>query len=251
MSLEEFWNSFQSWAVQWGYLGVFIFSIIANATIILPVPYALAILTLGMAGLNPLWLGIISGVGAAIGELTAYALGYAWRSAMTEERKEKLEKARRLLGKSAVLVIFVFSATPLPVDVISIPVGMMGYPIWKVFPAFLAGKIILCIVIACFGWLFKEFLILISGVGGIFGIIGTLIAIAALVALVLLIDWDEALRIADEEGWRSIFTPEGVKRLLSTIKHRWKSPREAEVEEAAEEDEGSEEGGEEAVEGGG
>ncbi len=238
VDLEGFWRMLVSWAMQWGYPGAFILSVVANATIILPVPYALAILTLG-AILDPLWLGLVSGVGAAIGEMTAYALGYAWRGALTEEKKAKLEKAKRLIGDSAALTIFIFSATPLPVDVISIPVGMLGYPAWKTFLAFLAGKTVLCLTIAYFGGIFRIWLSLASEVGGVWGIIGTLTAIIALVALVLLIDWDEALRIVQEEGWKGLFTPEGARRLLGTIPHRWRKRAKKSG------------GGEEPVEGGG
>ena len=58
-----------------GYLGVFLASLIGSATIILPVPSFALVIAAG-SQLDPLWVGIISGAGAAIGELTGYGLGY-------------------------------------------------------------------------------------------------------------------------------------------------------------------------------
>lgn len=219
MTLNEFWELLVSWAMKWGYLGAFVVSVIANATIILPVPYALAIFTLGTV-LNPLILGVVGGTGAAIGELTGYALGAVWRGVLDESKKKQFEAARKLLDKSAGLAIFVFSATPLPVDVISIPVGMIGYPLWKTFLAFLAGKIVLCLTLAYSGYFFMKFLVLVGEAGGIWGMVGTVVAIAVLIALVLLIDWTEALRITDEEGWLGLLKPRNIRRLIGTIKSR-------------------------------
>ena len=206
-------------------------SVVANATIILPVPYAVAVFILG-GFLDPVILGLVSGFGAAIGELTGYALGLAWRGVLAEEKKRKLEAARKLLDKSAFLTIFIFSATPLPVDVISIPVGMMKYPIWKAFLAFLAGKIVLCLAIAFSGKIFVEMLIAASEAGGIWGTVGTVVAIIVIIALILLIDWEVAFNIVESEGWMGLVRPRNVKKLLGTVKQRWRKPEPKEAEEA-------------------
>ena len=58
----------------YGYLGAFIISIFGNFTILLPVPYTLTIYAFG-ATLNPLLLGLVCGLGATIGEFSAYILG--------------------------------------------------------------------------------------------------------------------------------------------------------------------------------
>ena len=223
LTLNEFWMFLLNWAMKWGYLGAFVVSVVANATIILPVPYALAIFTLGTV-LNPLILGLVGGLGAAIGELTGYALGAAWRTVLDEEKKAKFEAAKKLLDKSAALAIFVFSATPLPVDVISIPVGMIGYPLWKTFLAFLTGKTVLCLTLAYSGQLFMRVLALASEESGIWGTVATVAAVVVLIALVLLIDWTEAVKIVDEEGWLSLIRPRNIRRLLGTIRSRGKKP---------------------------
>ena len=51
----------------YGYPGIFLLSIIANATVLIPAPGILFVFILG-AKLPPLWVGIAAGLGATIGE---------------------------------------------------------------------------------------------------------------------------------------------------------------------------------------
>lgn len=89
MVFENLASQFQSWAFafsgQWGYGGIFLVSFLGNASIIFPVPVFLVIFALGSI-LNPWILGAVMGVGAALGELTRYALGWEGRSWSTSAR---------------------------------------------------------------------------------------------------------------------------------------------------------------------
>src|SRR3990172_6607872 len=59
---------------NYGYLGLFLLSILGNATIILPVPIILTAF-IGGAVFNPLIVGVVVSLGATIGELTGYLAG--------------------------------------------------------------------------------------------------------------------------------------------------------------------------------
>ena len=61
-----------------GYLGAFLISLVANATIILPMPGLLLLVALG-AAFNPVLVGLVGAVGGAIGELSGYIAGYSGR----------------------------------------------------------------------------------------------------------------------------------------------------------------------------
>ncbi len=58
---------------EYGYLGVFIISVLGNATLIFPAP-SFTVVAFG-AVLNPYFVGILAGCGAAVGEMTGYTLG--------------------------------------------------------------------------------------------------------------------------------------------------------------------------------
>ena len=94
---------------------------------------------------------LIGGLGSALGELTGYAVGYGTRK-VSEERDSGLLNNVDGFGKIILenkkftpLYIFVFALTPLPDDILFLPLGMMKYSFWK------------CIIP---GWLGKNFTIL-------------------------------------------------------------------------------------------
>lgn len=61
-----------------GYLGAFLISMLANATIVIPMPGWAVIITLATI-FNPWLIGFLAGLGAAIGQTTGYLLGYSGR----------------------------------------------------------------------------------------------------------------------------------------------------------------------------
>ena len=153
-----------------GYLGVFLASLIGSATIILPVPSFALVIAAG-SQLDPLWVGIISGAGAAMGELTGYGLGYGIYHARNKFNQRKTKKEKKELGgwkktfnhwfhnrRLGFALIVIFSFTPLPDDILGLFCGATKYDVKKFFLATLIGKIMLGLVLAYAGLLGLEFL---------------------------------------------------------------------------------------------
>jgi membrane protein YqaA with SNARE-associated domain len=113
----------------YGYIGAFIISALSASTIIVPVPGLLIIFTLG-AVLNPLLLGVISGIGGTLGELTGYLLGYSGRAAIQNMKLyHRMEYWMRRWGGITLLVL---AAVPNPVfDVAGAVAGALRFPVWK------------------------------------------------------------------------------------------------------------------------
>jgi len=133
---------------NWGYLGAFIISIAANATVVLPMPGLLVLIPMG-AAFNPFYIGLAAGAGGAIGEMTAYTAGFSGRN-IFQGNKWYL-RARAWLKKWGTPVVFIFAATPLPLDIMGMAAGNLRYPAWKYFIACVPGKIIKYIVMAYAG----------------------------------------------------------------------------------------------------
>ena len=125
---------------EYGYLGAFLISLIANGTIILPMPGLLLLFALG-ASFNPLLIGLASGLGGAFGEMTGYLAGVSGRGVLQDNRA--YINAAGWLKKWGMAVIFLFTVTPLPVDVVGIAAGALRYPVWKFLLACFLGKAIL------------------------------------------------------------------------------------------------------------
>jgi membrane protein YqaA with SNARE-associated domain len=131
-----------------GYLGAFIISIVGNATVVLPMPAVLLIIPIA-AALNPLLVGLVAGVGGAMGEMTAYFAGYSGRG-IWKDNKAYL-RAVAWLKKWGIWIVFLFAVTPLPADVMGIAAGNLRFPAWKYFVAVLPGKIIKYMVLVYTG----------------------------------------------------------------------------------------------------
>ena len=142
----------QSFAETWGYLGIFIINIIGSATIFLPVP-AFAVVFLFGAILNPWLVGLVAGLGAAIGEITGYVLGIGGREVLKRKEDKWFKKASKWSEKRGLFpVIILFAATPIPYDIIGILCGVIKYDIKRFFVATLIGKIIVNIALAWAGF---------------------------------------------------------------------------------------------------
>ncbi len=122
-----------------GYLGAFLVSLVANGTVILPVPGILVLFALG-ATFNPWLIGITAGAGGAIGELTGYAVGFSGRRILRNNRTYL--SAVGWVRRWGIWVVFLFTVTPLPLDVVGIAAGVLRFPIWKFLLVCWLGKAI-------------------------------------------------------------------------------------------------------------
>lgn len=129
-----------------GYPGVFLLSLVANASIILPLPGVLVTSTMG-AILNPFWVAVAAGTGSALGELTGYLAGYSGRSVVARsEWSDRVESWIKRYGDWAVLLLAII---PNPAfDMVGIFAGALKMPLWRFILWCWLGKIIKMMVFA-------------------------------------------------------------------------------------------------------
>lgn len=186
-SLQDWMKAF---ALQFGYLGVFLVSLIGAMSIVYPVPYTLVILLMGGI-LNPFFVAIAGGFGSAIGEFFGYALGYYGRALVSKERQRKMNYMVKVFDRYGPWAIFAFALTPLPDDLLLIPLGIMRYKFIKAFIPCVLGKLSMCFILAYGGQLFKGIIETIFGEGGWLGAILTSVLLVVIMVLMLRIDWEK------------------------------------------------------------
>jgi membrane protein DedA with SNARE-associated domain len=190
-----------SFAEQFGYLGVFVMSFVGSASVIFPIPYTIVIFFLGGV-LDPFFVAISGGLGAALGEFSGYALGYYGRSVVNKERQKKMGYMVKLFDKYGPAAIFIFALTPLPDDLLFIPLGVMRYPFVKAFVPSLLGKTLMTFILAYSG---QQSIDLILAVFGESGWLGTVITAALLIIIIVAmvkIDWEKLFEkhVANKES---------------------------------------------------
>ncbi len=132
-----------------GYPGIFLVSILANATIILPVPGILITSALG-AIFNPFWVAVAAGTGAALGELTGYLAGFSGQGII--ENRKWYVRFERWMKKYGDITIFVLAIIPNPLfDVAGMTAGALKMPVWRYLIWVTLGKIIKMMIFAYFG----------------------------------------------------------------------------------------------------
>ena len=132
-----------------GYLGIFLISVIGNATVLFPVPSLVAVFAGGTL-FHPLLVGLVSGVAEPIGELSGYLAGYGG-SAIIED-KATYAKLEAWMRRHGYLTIFVLSVIPNPVfDLAGIAAGALHFPVWKFLLACWLGKTIKAVAVAYAG----------------------------------------------------------------------------------------------------
>jgi membrane protein YqaA with SNARE-associated domain len=132
---------------RWGYLGIFFIAMAGSATIVLPTPSTVAIFgssafvepVLGLPA--PLLVGLVAGLGDAIGEFSGYGLGFAGTDLIKQQRV--YTTFERWMRRKGMLTIFLLSTFPNPFfDLAGTAAGAARMPATRFFLATLGGKIV-------------------------------------------------------------------------------------------------------------
>jgi membrane protein YqaA with SNARE-associated domain len=185
----------ENYLLQYSYVGVFAISLVGAMSIIVPIPYTFIILTLGMEGMNPLLLTVAGGLGSGVGEFSGYILGYYGRSVISEKQQRKMGYMIRIFDRYGPITIFLFALTPLPDDLLFIPLGMLRYKFIKAFIPSILGKTLMCAILAYGGQFFGNILNVVFGESTpemklLISII-TAIALVFILVAMLKIDWEK------------------------------------------------------------
>ena len=134
---------------SFGYFGIFIISIIANATVIIPAPGLLFVFSMG-AKFNPLLIGLAAGLGATIGELSGYLAGFSGQAII--ENQKGYQRVVRWMQKNGPLTISILAFIPNPLfDLAGMISGAFRMPVAKFMFFAMIGKILKMIIFAYAG----------------------------------------------------------------------------------------------------
>jgi len=135
---------------KYGYLGIFLISIIGNATIVLPVPTFVVAFAGGAAFESTIAVAIIAAAGATLGEMTGYLAGTSGKAIV--ENRDMYERFNAWMQRYGLVALFILAAIPNPFfDVAGIIAGMSKIPVPTYLLVTWAGKIVKFLIIAYLG----------------------------------------------------------------------------------------------------
>jgi membrane protein DedA with SNARE-associated domain len=152
---------------QYGYFGAFFISVLAGATVLVPIPGILVVFTLGSV-LNPALVGIVSGMGEAVGSIGIYLSGWSGQKAVQNLNHKWMNRFVGWIRRRGEIAVFLMSAilNPLFYPFTAIA-GMLRFGLVKFFFLCWGGKTIKNTIIAYLGFFGLRSVLRWVGVMGI------------------------------------------------------------------------------------
>lgn len=129
-----------------GYPGIFLVALLSNATVLIPLPGIMLTTAMG-AVFNPFWVAIAAGLGAGLGEISGYMVGFSGRELV--QRTPWHERVNGWIKKYGVWVIMLLAIIPNPAfDLVGFSAGVAKMPFWKFLIGACCGNIIKMMIFA-------------------------------------------------------------------------------------------------------
>lgn len=138
---------------HYGYLGVFVISIFAGATVLVPIPGIIVVFTMGSI-LHPAIVGVVSGLGEAVGSIGIYLSGYSGQRVMQSlDNHSIFARFSDWIRRRGSIAVFLMSAilNPLFYPFTAIA-GMLRFGLVRFFFLCWGGKSVKNMVIAYAGF---------------------------------------------------------------------------------------------------
>jgi len=144
MGITDILNSLFVFVSTLGYIGLFTISFIASIIVFVPVPFfpILALMSIDK-DFDPHILAFSSAIGATLAKTIIFYSSFYGRRFISRESKVKMKPLQRLLKRYGWYASFIAAATPIPDDIVYIPLGLVKYNPWLFFTSCFAGKMVI------------------------------------------------------------------------------------------------------------
>jgi len=133
---------------EFGYVGLGLVNFFGSLIPFVPVPAFLLLATMSVGDQFDLHvLALLSAITATAAKQIIFYLSYTGRRILKEKTRKRMKPFERLVKRYGAVAAFVAAATPIPDDLIYIPLGLAKYNPKRFFLATLSGKIVLSYVI--------------------------------------------------------------------------------------------------------
>jgi len=183
-----------------GYLILALVNFFGSLIPFVPLPGFLLLATMSVGNEYDLHvLALLSAITATVAKQMIFFVSFSGRRIMNEKTRKRMRPFERLVKKYGAAAAFVAAATPMPDDIIFVPLGLAKYNPKRFFIATLTGKIVLSYIIVLIshyvGLSFIEpFLENIDDATPVYiGIIVFGAIMTAIIVLLLKLDWQRIM----------------------------------------------------------
>ncbi|HIE46307.1 MAG: DedA family protein [Thaumarchaeota archaeon] len=131
-----------------GYLILALVNFFGSLIPFVPLPGFLLLATMSVGNQYDLHvLALLSAITATVAKQIIFFVSFGGRKIMNEKTRKRMRPFERLVKRYGAAAAFVAAATPMPDDIIFIPLGLAKYNPKRFFIATLTGKIVLSYII--------------------------------------------------------------------------------------------------------
>jgi len=183
-----------------GYLGLTIVSFIGSLIPFVPIPSFILVATMAVGDQFDIHaLALIAAITSTVAKQIIFYVSYGGRKIISEKTKKRMKPFQKLVKRYGGSAAFVAAATPIPDDLVYIPLGLAKYNPRRFFIATLLGKLVLFYVIVLISHymglsLLEPILQDIEDPMPVYvGIVAFAIAMSIIIILLLRLNWERIL----------------------------------------------------------
>ena len=183
-----------------GYLGLTIVSFLGSLVPFVPIPSFILVATMAVGDQFDIHaLALIAAITSTVAKQIIFYVSYGGRKIISEKTKKRMKPFQKLVKRYGGSAAFVAAATPIPDDLVYIPLGLAKYNPKRFFIATLLGKLVLFYVIVLISHymglsLLEPILQDIEDPMPVYvGIVALAIAMSIIVILLLRLNWEKIL----------------------------------------------------------
>jgi membrane protein DedA with SNARE-associated domain len=131
-----------------GYIGLALVSFFGSLIPFVPLPSFIFLATMAAGDkFNIHYLVLISAITSTAAKQIIFLISYGGRKMMTDKTRARMKPFERLVKRYGAAAAFVAAATPIPDDLIYVPLGLARYNPVRFFISTFLGKIVLSYVV--------------------------------------------------------------------------------------------------------
>jgi len=127
-----------------GYIGIILISFVSSLIPFIPIPYFPVLITASFnTNFNPHLISVISALGIVGAKTIIFFISYYGRKILSDKTKKRMRPLQNLVSRYGWFGAFIAALTPIPDDLVYIPLGLAKYNPWKFATATFAGKFLM------------------------------------------------------------------------------------------------------------
>ena len=131
-----------------GYISLVLVSFFGSLIPFVPIPSFLLLVTMSVGEQFDIHvLAILAALASAGAKQIIFYASYGGRRIISEKTKKRMLPFQKLVKRYGASAAFIAAATPIPDDIVYVPLGLAKYNPKKFFVATLLGKLVLCYVL--------------------------------------------------------------------------------------------------------